>query len=125
MTPNEIKLKPIAEELAKQLDLCEETFKETAYTLALLNNSTDAYNEAWYGYAATSIMHHQFMTLKTFVEDGNVKMTENCIRFTLHQIEKFTNPSDLIKDESTGDILLDAKITIYQIFKTYLKHFEN
>lgn len=125
MATNEIKLKTIAEELTKQLNLCEETLKYTSHSLGLLDNSSDTYNEAWYGFAATSIMNHQFQVLKNFVDAGDVKMTENCIRFTLHQLEKFTNHEDLIKDNSTGDILLDAKITIYQNFKAYLKHFED
>lgn len=83
MTPNETKLKSIAEELAKQLNICEETFKETSHNMGLLKNTPKNYNEAWYGFAATSIMHHQFLTLKNFVDAGDVKMTENCIRFTV------------------------------------------
>ena len=127
METNYQSLQNLSVDLDRELALCEDALKGDAHTLSLLKNDVLTFNRAWVSFASTSVMQHQFLTLKNIVANNDRKMAENFIRFTIYQLEQFTCPENLNSnsDESTGDIILDGRITLYKVFKRFLSYFEN
>lgn len=117
MTTQE-KVSAISNELKKQVQLTEESLKETCHTLALMKNDANTYDQAFADLASVSVINHFILKLKGIIESGDYKKADNFIRFTCYQIEQFTTKQTLEADEPTGWCEIDAKVTVYQIFKT-------
>lgn len=121
MSTTQEKISAISAELEKQIKLTEEALKEINHTLLLMKNDAETYNQAWVFLASVSTIHHFLKQLKTLIKTGNNKMAENFIRFNYYQIEQFTDKSVLENEQaSTGSYVLDAKITVYDIFKSFV-----
>lgn len=124
MSTTQEKISAISAELDKQITLTEESLQETNHTLSLIKTNDETYNQAWDYLASVSTIHHFLLQLKKYIKDGDNKMAQNFIRFHCYQIEQFTDIADLEAETPTGSYVLDAKITVYNIFKSFVEVFD-
>lgn len=119
MKPEE-KLTVIAMVVKEQIKYCDESFNELAHTLEMINNDAETYNNVWCNLSAISTIRHFFLRLQQQLDTKDVKKVENYLRFTVCQIGNFNNKAQLEGNTSTGDIMIDSRVVIYQIFNSYL-----
>lgn len=114
----------VAKAVDDQITLCKESLEESFCIMTLMDNNEKDYNEAYKAYAAVSLMLRILTEFRGYIFNQGRKRAIAYLRFTVHQIERFTDSSLLGSETSTGDPVLDTKITIHGIFRKYLEILE-
>ena len=121
-------MEKLAVKVTKEVRLTKEAIDEAKNRLARLGFEAEAYNEAWNSYASISVMELHLDKLANIVADQDAKLAENYIRFVIYQIENSTDKETLERsleeDRSTGNLILDGKVTLYGIFKKFLSYLD-
>lgn len=113
MCQNEANLKAVVVEVNAHIDVVNCEVDTCKKYLELINITGDQYNDALEKLATLSLVSLHLQELKKWVDSGDARMSENYMRFTLHQIEEFSHQNE-------NRVVVLAKHRIRQIFQKCL-----
>lgn len=117
MAKTETPIAAIAKDLGFQISLCEDSLKESARTMAMLNIDAREYRQEWESRASVSSALMQFKALEACIESKDEKKTENFLRYTVHRIRQN-------EGEPGADMVANGMRIIFDAFNYYLTYFE-
>lgn len=111
----------ITKNVDEQIHTCKESLEGWYHIMTIMNNTEEEFNRAWKAYGSISVILKVFNELRSLIFNQGYKRAADYIRFTVHQIERFTDSNLIKSDVVTGDPVIDAKLTIHYAFRAYLK----